>query len=100
MKTIIIECPEAPNMLIHNMEVAARDDGIELTIQAVQEENLTAWSDKADVILLSPQERFEKHHIQKMIKRSIPIEIIDMVDYGTMNGRAVLDKVKKMLRLS
>lgn len=99
MKTIIIECPEAPNMLIHNMEAAARDDGIEIMIHPVLKEDLNSWCDKADVILLSPQERFEKHHIQETIRRSIPIQMIDMIDYGTMNGRAVLDKVKKILRL-
>ena len=49
--------------------------------------------EEVDCILLGPQVRFQKTAIEKMAKARkagpIPVAVIDMRDYGTMNGKAV-----------
>ncbi len=54
-----------------------------------------------DVILLGPQVRFQKSAIEKLAagrkKGPIPVEVIDMRDYGTMNGKAVFEMAKKLI---
>ena len=45
---------------------------------------------EADVILIGPQIRYELP--SKRNRRDIPVEAIDMRDYGMMNGPKVLDQ--------
>ena len=56
---------------------------------------------RRDVILLGPQVRFQKSAIEKLAagrkKGPIPVEVIDMRDYGTMNGKAVFEMAKKLI---
>ena len=50
----------------------------------------------ADCILLGPQIRFEKENICK-IAGDVPVAVIDMKDYGRMNGEAVVQKAKELI---
>ena len=51
--------------------------------------------------MLGPQVRFQKGAIEKMAAGrkagAIPVDVIDMRDYGTMNGKAVFDKAMSLL---
>ena len=44
---------------------------------------------EADIVLLGPQIRYELNNVKK-IAGSVPVEAIDMRDYGMMNGEKVL----------
>ena len=52
-------------------------------------------------ILLGPQVRFQKAAIEKLAAGrkagAIPVDVIDMRDYGTMNGKAVFEAAMKMI---
>ena len=52
-------------------------------------------------ILLGPQVRFQKAAIEKLAAGRkagpIPVDVIDMRDYGTMNGKAVFETAMKMI---
>ena len=54
-----------------------------------------------DCILLGPQVRFQKAAIEKLAAGrkagAIPVDVIDMRDYGTMNGKAVFEAAMKMI---
>lgn len=52
-----------------------------------------------DIILLGPQVRFMKESVQKICV-NIPVEVIDMHDYGRMNGEAVLLFAKNIIEQS
>ncbi|WP_024655193.1 PTS sugar transporter subunit IIB [Borrelia hispanica] len=44
-----------------------------------------------DIVLLAPQVRFLKTRLEEIIKsKDIPIELINTIDYGTMNGENVI----------
>ena len=46
-----------------------------------------------DVLLLGPQVRFMKADFEKRLApKGIPLEIINMADYGMMNGEKVLQQ--------
>ena len=42
-----------------------------------------------DIVLLGPQIRYELNNVKNMAG-NVPVEAIDMKDYGTMNGEKVL----------
>ena len=50
----------------------------------------------ADVILLGPQVGYRLEKVKEICSNT-KVEVIDMMDYGMMNGEKVLNHVKEML---
>ena len=45
-----------------------------------------------------PQVRFQKPEIEAVAQGKMPVAVIEMKDYGTMNGQAVLEFAMKLLQ--
>ena len=103
MKTILLVCSAgmSTSLLVTKMEAAAKDAGVECKIFALPFSDAPRVLEEVDVILLGPQVRFQKAAIEKMADGrkagAIPVDVIDMRDDGTMNGKAVFDKAMSML---
>ncbi|MDZ7548689.1 PTS sugar transporter subunit IIB [Clostridium perfringens] len=81
------------------MKGAAKEKGIEINIEALPVSECSRVIDKVDIVLLGPQVRFQKPQVDALVKGRIPVEVIDMRLYGTMNGKAILENVLKTLGL-
>ena len=46
--------------------------------------------------MLGPQVRYVLKNVQDVVDDKAPFDVIDMRDYGTMNGAKVLDRAIKM----
>ncbi|MEC6748686.1 PTS sugar transporter subunit IIB [Marinilactibacillus sp. GCM10026970] len=97
MKTIMLVCAAgmSTSMLVSKMEKAAEADGVETDIFAVSANEADSYlaSKPVDVLLLGPQVKFLKKQMEsKVADKGIPVEVIDMRDYGMMNGKSVLDR--------
>ncbi|MDQ0362302.1 PTS sugar transporter subunit IIB [Breznakia pachnodae] len=83
------------SMLVQKMQEAAKNKGMDVEILAVAEENINDHLD-SNVLLLGPQIGHREEDLSNEL--SFPVFVIDSMDYGTMNGEAVLnfvlDKVK------
>ena len=56
-------------------------------------------SKPVDVLLLGPQVRFMKSQFEtKLADKGIPVDVIDMKDYGMMNGEAVLGTALSLMK--
>lgn len=105
MKQILLVCSAgmSTSLLVTKMEQAARDEGIEIKIFALPFADAHRVLEEVDIILLGPQVRFQKGAITKMANERkngpIPVDVIDMRDYGTMNGKAVFNMAKSMLNI-
>ncbi len=103
MKTILLVCSAgmSTSLLVTKMEAAAKEQGIEAKIFALPFSDAPRVLEEVDVILLGPQVRFQKAAIEKLVAgRSggpIPVDVIDMRDYGTMNGKAVFGTALKLM---
>lgn len=96
MKTIMLVCAAgmSTSLLVSKMEKAAAAKGIEADIFAVSasEADANLASKDVNVLLLGPQVRFMKSQFEKKVSdKNIPVDIINMQDYGMMNGEKVLD---------
>ena len=96
MKTIMLVCAAgmSTSLLVSKMEKAAAAKGIEADIFAVSasEADANLASKDVNVLLLGPQVRFMKSQFEKKVAdKNIPVDIINMQDYGMMNGEKVLD---------
>lgn len=99
MKNILLVCSAgmSTSMLVKKMEAAAADQGIEAHIWAVGDAASDAELPKADIVLLGPQVRYLKKKMEAKVAGRIPVEVIEMKDYGSMNGKGVLESALKKL---
>ena len=100
--TIMLVCSAgmSTSLLVTKMQKAAEEQGLETDIFAVSasdaDNHLAAK--EVDVLLLGPQVRFMKAQFEsKLADKGIPLEIIDMKDYGMMNGENVLAQALNLI---
>lgn len=79
------------SLLMNKMKAEADKRGIEVSVQAIPEKSIEAHMGEFDVLLLGPQVRYMLGNVQKLLAGTAPVAVIDMRDYGTMNGSKVLD---------
>lgn len=83
------------SLLVTKMQKAADAQGLDTDIFAVSasEADNNLESKSVDVLLLGPQVRFMKNDFEKRLEpKGIPLEVINMADYGMMNGEKVLEQ--------
>ena len=102
MKKIMLVCSAgmSTSLLVTKMEQAAEKVGDEVEIFALPMSDGINRLSTVDCVLLGPQVRFQKNTIEKAIEAagvSKPCDVIDMKDYGMMNGEAVYKKAKAMM---
>ncbi len=93
MKKILLVCAAgmSTSMLVKKMMEAAKEKDIEVEISALPVSECSKKVDEVDIVLLGPQVRYQKGQVDALVKGRIPVEVIDMLMYGTMNGKAVLE---------
>ncbi|MCI3027742.1 PTS sugar transporter subunit IIB [Desemzia incerta] len=101
-KTIMLVCAAgmSTSLLVSKMEKAAAAKGLDAEIFAVSASEADAHlaNKNVDVLLLGPQVRFMKSQFEKKVAdKNIPVDIINMQDYGMMNGEKVLDHVLTLI---
>lgn len=77
-------------------ERSAAAKGIGINIEAHPVGSIDQFGDAADVILLGPQVRYELKNVKAKYPNK-PVEVINMQDYGMMNGNKVLDTALKLI---
>ena len=80
------------------MEKAAIARGMEADIFAVSasEADGNLETKPIDVMLLGPQVRFMRKEFEKIA--TVPVDVIDMLAYGRMEGEKVLDSALAMMK--
>lgn len=98
-KTIMLCCAAgmSTRLLVSKMQKAAESDGIDAEIFAVAAAEVDAKLEERhpDVLMLGPQVRYLKGQFKDQL--DIPVEVIDMQDYGMMNGEKVLREAVKLI---
>lgn len=100
MKKILLVCSAgmSTSLLVTKMNLAAAKQGIKADINAVAETELNRYGDKVDVVLLGPQVRFLLSKVKAFLEpKGIPVEVINSMDYGTMNGENVLKRAIELI---
>ncbi|WP_439425130.1 PTS sugar transporter subunit IIB [Oenococcus alcoholitolerans] len=96
---ILLACAAgmSTSMLVARMQKAAEADGVDTQINATSaaEANEVIDKEHPDILLLGPQVRYMEPDFKKNL--NIPVEVINMQDYGLMNGENVLRSALKTL---
>lgn len=102
-KIIMLACSAgmSTSLLVSKMEKAAAADGVDYKIFATSAADIDhqlSADPHPDVLLLGPQVRYMANDVKKKTdKVGIPMDIINMSDYGMMNGENVLQAAEKLL---
>ncbi len=102
-KKIMLACAAgmSTSLLVTKMQEAAKADGKDYEIFAKSTadiDNELSSSDKPDVLLLGPQVSFMKKEVKaKTDAAGIPMDVINMMDYGMMKGDKVLATAEALL---
>lgn len=84
------------SLVVARMKEAAKKRGIDADIEAFSVNDLEKQKDGCDAILIGPQIGFQLEKIRAACP-GVPVEVINMQDYGLANGDAVLTTALKMI---
>ncbi|MFC6401251.1 PTS sugar transporter subunit IIB [Mammaliicoccus sciuri] len=99
MKKILLVCSAgmSTSMLVKKMQDTANKEGKEYEVEALALSEAETKVDEVDVILLGPQVRFQKAQVEKVANGKVPVDVIDMQQYGMMDGEGVLKHAESLM---
>ena len=102
MKKIMLVCSAgmSTSLLVTKMEQAAEKAGDEVEIFALPMSDGINRLSTVDCVLLGPQVRFNLGKIKEeaaKVNPGLPVDVIDMKDYGLMDGKTVFAKAMKLM---
>lgn len=100
MIRILLACAGgmSTSLLMEKMKAEAEKQGIEVSVEARSEKSIEKLLGTFDVLLLGPQVRYVLKNTEKLLAGRWPVAVIDMKDYGTMNGAKVLQTALDLYR--
>ncbi|VWL85190.1 PTS sugar transporter subunit IIB [Oceanivirga miroungae] len=99
MKKILLICTAgmSTSFLVNKMKSEASNKGVDVEIEAIPEAKAKEFVGNVDVVLLGPQIQYLLNDIKEIFNDGTPVDVINMVDYGTMNGKKVLEDALEKL---
>lgn len=98
MRSILLLCNMgmSTSLMVNRMKAAAKDEGYECQIRAHSFQKAGPMIEEADILLIGPQVEYELPTLREKYpdKR---LEVIDIKDYGRMDGKKVLRHVREVL---
>lgn len=98
---IILVCSSgmSTSLLVRKMIAEGEKRGLEeLRIFACSIDELEGSIDQFDVVLIGPQLRYREHDVAQLTQpRNKKYAVIDLMSYGMMNGKKVLDQALALL---
>lgn len=100
MKKIVLLCAAgmSTSMLISKIKEAASNNEFDCVVEAYSVSEAKLRGEDADVILLGPQVRYELERVKGLLPNK-PVDSIEMMAYGMMDGTAVLKQAKSLMGL-
>ncbi len=83
------------SLLVSKMQKAAKAQGedVDIFATAASDADNKLESEQPDILMLGPQVSYMLSQFKEKVK--IPVEVINMQDYGLMNGEKVLNQALK-----
>lgn len=86
------------SMLVQKMEDYSKAQGLDDKIEALSGVEGKGKIKDFDVVLIAPQIRFEQKNFQELAKPlGVPVGLIDVRLYGTLNGEAVYKYAQQLV---
>ena len=86
------------SLVVSKMQEAAKEQGKDYKIWAVEQSQIQEELGNFDVLLLGPQVRHILRKVTKIVGDQAPIAVIDPVAYGTCNGAKGLEQAENLAK--
>lgn len=87
------------SLLVERMKKVAGERMLDVRIEAIPQADFDSRVSEATVVLLGPQVRYRLKEFKALADaRGKPIDVIDMIAYGTVNGARVLDQALALIQ--
>ncbi|MDC4169889.1 PTS sugar transporter subunit IIB [Photobacterium damselae] len=100
MNKILLCCAAgmSTSMLVKKMVEAATVSDLDVQINAISIADIEEQLPHYDVVLLGPQVKYEQARIEELARPlNKPVDVINMMDYGTMRGDKVLQHALSLI---
>ncbi|EHJ01756.1 phosphotransferase system lactose/cellobiose-specific IIB subunit [Clostridium sp. DL-VIII] len=96
--TLVCAAGMSTSILMARMQESAKKQGIEAKIIAMSEAKFEEYEEPTEVLLLGPQIEYMADEMKEQYEpKGIKVAVIDMMDYGTLNGEKVLKDALALL---
>jgi cellobiose PTS system EIIB component len=96
--TLVCAAGMSTSILMARMQESAAKQGIEAKIIAMSESKFEEYEEPTEVLLLGPQIEYMADEMKEQYEpKGIKVSVIDMMDYGTLNGEKVLKDALALL---
>lgn len=86
------------NILVNKMKKIIDDRGLKVNVAAFPESQIHMHIDSMDAALLEPQVGYRLSNAKELCAtKSVPVEVIPMIDYGMMNVDKILESTLELL---
>ena len=85
------------SLVVTRMQDAAKEQGKDYKIWAVDQGEIQGEIGNFDVLLLGPQVRHILKRVKKLVGDNAPVDIIEPSAYGLCNGAAVLRQAETLV---
>ncbi|CUN95549.1 PTS sugar transporter subunit IIB [Clostridium sp. NSJ-49] len=99
MKKILLVCEAgmSTSILLSKMREYVKVKKVDIDIKALPITECEEVINDVDIVLLSPQVRFQMPQVNALVNGRVPVKVIDVILYGMMNEKAILDQVLNLL---
>ncbi|MDR2008364.1 MAG: PTS sugar transporter subunit IIB [Alphaproteobacteria bacterium] len=93
MKKLYLFCSAgmSSSIIAKKMQEVANQKNLDVEVNYFPESKMNEKGSEADVILLSPQVKYLEKDVRAKYSNK-PVYLIEMLDYGMLNGEAILTK--------
>lgn len=96
--TLVCAAGMSTSMLMSRMKESAEKQGLEVQIKAMSESKFESYKEHTDILLLGPQVSYLLDGMKKTYEAAgMKVAVINMMDYGMMNGEKVLKDALALL---
>ena len=99
MKKILLVCEAgiSTTRLVSKMKDYAKVKKVDIDIKALPITECENIINDVDIVLLSPQVRFQMPQVNTLVNGRVPVKVIDVILYGMMNERVILEQAMNLL---
>lgn len=103
MEKILLSCAGgfSTSLLVNKMKEEMKKENKDYEIKAVAVDTVqdVLKNETPNCILIGPQIRYMMDTLKPIVeKKNVPIDVINMQDYGMMNGAAVLKQAEDLMK--
>ena len=89
---LVFSAGMSTSLLVSKMNKVAKERELDVNVIAVAEADVKNNMDKVDIVLLGPQVRYLLPKMKELMEpKNVPVDVVNTIDYGTMNGEKVLE---------